>query len=416
MNATDGCHIVEMTRGNAMLTLAHIFLPIYMTCDSGWLTCLIVDSVNMQTRRANHLTLMSQALPVPSSTGHAFNALIEEINRHIQLQSIVWLNVFHAVPGILNLADLPSSPPTTPAPPHESEDYFTTKVFDSAVAVPDYQANNPVSISAPRPAVPPGTVDVAFVERYIPPTSSKEFSELFFEGGRSILSDRLVELNPNNGVLLFIYPTQRGAKTFQKDYLLPILEPILRSAMVTEKLSYNLVDFLGSMPAVDDMMGFEDMDARIGAFCHQVSSAERTPLSKYQSEAATYSLIHSSRQSIVLDKSTWATDWWTKQEKPRIREAVRNFYAHRHSTGSDIPVFSGVDLVEKILAGVRDRRYPMDYGADESHRVPKVPTTPIELGVFVIRKSPTRPGSSGRASNQGDGLLDTIVEASPPPP
>ena len=355
-----------------------------------------MDSVAAPSRRAGQVTVLSQALPVPSSPGHAFPLLIQSINNRVQPQSMVWINVFHAVPGTLNLADLPISPPTTPAPPHEGEDYFTTKVFDSAVAVPDYQTTNPVSVTSPRPAVAPCSIDVIFVERYIPPTNAKEFSELFFEAGRSILSDRLVELSSNNGTLLFVYPTRRGGRTFVNDYLNPILEPILRSAMVTEKLSYTLVDSLGKMPAVDEMMTFEDLDARIAAFCEQLSSTGRTPLSKFHSSSTTYTLIHNSRHNVTLDKSTWAGEWWIKQEKPRIREAIKTFFAkRREQNDNESPLFAGIELVEKILNGVRDRRYPQEVTAESGQRKEKLPTAGIEIGVFVIQKSSARPGSSG---------------------
>jgi hypothetical protein len=302
---------------------------------------------------------------------------------------MVWINVFHAVPSTLNLADLPSSPPTTPAARYEGEDYFTTKVFDSAVAVPDYQVSGPNRTGSPRPAVPPGTIEISMVERYIPPTNSKEFEELFFDSGRSILSDRLVELSSKNGTLIFIYPTRRGGRIFVNEYLSPILEPILRSVMVTEKLGFNLIDTIGSMPAVDTMMTFEDMDARMGAFCKQLSGSRTTPLNRFHTRSTHYSLIHSSKQSVQLDKATWAGDWWMKQEKPRIREAVKKYFAKiRRPNDQESPWFAGIELVERILNGVRDRRYPLeDHPTEGAERKEKIPTTGVEVGVFVIQKS-----------------------------
>lgn len=309
------------------------------------------------------------------------------------------------MPGSINLADLPTSPPTTPALPNEGDDYFTTKVFDSAVAVPDYQGEGQITSPSPRPVVVPSSVDVTVVERYIPPTSEREFSELFFSSGRSILSDRLVELSSSNGTLVFIYPTRRGGQTFMKDYLSPVLEPILRAMMVGDNLPYSLINELGYMPAVNELSTFEDMRARFEDFCQQLSTSQSTPLDRFHHTPATYSVIHASKQEVTLIKDVWAKDWWNRQEKPRVRNLIKEYNKRlRRSGDDDTPPFQGTELVERLLervaTGRRSIRTDTGVGsavttpATEHLRTPSrdvehhaTPMSPIEVAVFIVQKT-----------------------------
>jgi hypothetical protein len=315
------------------------------------------------------------------------------------------------VPGSINLADLPTSPPTTPAPPNEGDDYFTTKVFDSAVAVPDYQGEEQITSPSPRPVVVPSSVDVTIVERYIPPTSEREFSELFFSSGRSILSDRFVELSPNNGTLVFIYPTRRGGQTFMKEYLSPVLEPILRAMMVGDNLPYSLINDLGYMPAVNELFTFEDMRARFEDFCQQLSTSQSTPLDRFHHTSATYSVIHASKQEVTLVREVWAKDWWNRQEKPRIRNLIKEYNKRLRLSGDDSsPLFQGTELVQRLLervaTGRRSVRTDTNVGgtgspattpATEHLRPPSrgvehhaTPISPIEVAVFIVQKTAVR--------------------------
>ena len=66
---------------------------------------------------------------------------------------MTWINVFHAIPGKFNLQDLPRSPPSTPGPAIGGEDYFTEKVFDSAVSIADYQQDLSELPRSPCPVV-----------------------------------------------------------------------------------------------------------------------------------------------------------------------------------------------------------------------------------------------------------------------
>lgn len=363
----------------------------------------------------SRVTVLSQALPLPS-TNHAFPLIINEIHDRTLSKSTVWINVYHAVPGSINLASLPTSPPTTPAPPTEGLDYFSTKVFDSAVAVPDYQGED-LSTPSPHPVVAPSSVDVTIVERYIPPTSEKEFSELFFVSGRSILSDRIVELSPNNGSLIFIYPTKRGGDTFVNEHLSPVLEPILRAMMVGDNLPYSLISELGKMPAVKELSTFEEMKARLEGFCQQLSSGDATPLDRFHHTSVVYTVMHASKQEVTLTREAWAKEWWNKQEKPRIRKLVSDYHLRARRSNDDVsPPFQGTELVERLLervaTGRRTLRGDSTLGGtgsalgtpatemlrppsrDTEHHPPGTPASPIEVAVFVVKKSARR-GSKG---------------------
>ncbi|KAK5755465.1 hypothetical protein LTS12_014450 [Elasticomyces elasticus] len=90
---------------------------------------------------SNPLRVLSHALPSPSSEGHIFPTIIGAIHDSTPSSPTQWINVFHAIPGRFNLADLPTSPPATPGPAIAGEDYFTQKTFDSAVPISDYQGD-----------------------------------------------------------------------------------------------------------------------------------------------------------------------------------------------------------------------------------------------------------------------------------
>lgn len=393
----------------------------------------VVESIGDRVARTSEVKMVCQALPTPSIMGHAYPALINALYQRLRPKQIRWMNVFHAVPGTMNLSDLPSSPPTTPAAPHEAEDYFAMSVFDSAVAVPDYQQRTEPrsTVFSPKPAVSPGSADITMLERYIPPTSAREFDELFFEHGHSLLSDRLLELG-QNGVLIFIYPTQKGGKTFTREYLGPIIDPLLRKLMISENLHGSLLDELGSMPAVKDLLSFEDMQARVQAFCSGLTAStspggsvttsrpkEKTAIPSLNVRAKTstspekltsahqhaeYLLLDAFPYSVHPTKKAWAEDWWVKQEKPRIRRIVADYLAknsgmrQREGAGKDTPLFAGFEMVETILNGVKDLKYadPADAPSPMQVHAPSLqvtPTTPTASEGEALRPHLSR-GSS----------------------
>ena len=295
---------------------------------------------------------------------------------------LTWINVFHAIPGRFNLADLPTSPPATPGPPVGGDDYFTQKVFDSAVSILDYQDNMTSLPRSPRPVVPPSSIDVSIVERYIPPSSANEFAEMFDPNGSSILVDRLVELSPDNGSLLFIYPTRHGAQTFMREYLGPILDPLLRTMVVVNGLSSDLCITLGNMRAVHQLLDHDSLRQRIATLCNRLAHGN-TASRRFHGRRPAFSLSHASKQTVKLQRGVWAREWWTKQEKTRLRQAFNNHYQESQPRGSmSMSEYapqpsSATGLLQQLLDGV---------AGSPKHEF-EMPDHEIEVSVFVITRS-----------------------------
>lgn len=293
-------------------------------------------------------------------------------------RTTTWINVFHALPGRFNLVDLPRSPPTTPGQPFQGEDYFTQKVFDTAVTVADYHTDLSLLPRSPRPAVPPGSVNLAIVERYIPPTSTLEFVSMFDVNAPSILVDRLVELSPGNGTLLFIYPTRSGAKTFAQDYLAPVLDPLLRSLAMLHGLPMAFCDAVGRLPVIDQMLDYDELESRMRQLCSQLSKTSRSS----HSISSRYEMVHASTGLVHPMRSIWASKWWIKQEKERLREQTSRWTQDAQSRrkadtrGVERSVASA-EVLGQLFSGLDTRSYPAG----------QPPNRGIEVGVFVIRRT-----------------------------
>ena len=293
--------------------------------------------------------------------------------------SMTWINVFHAIPGKFNLADIPTSPPNTPGPAIGGDDYFTQKVFDSAVPIADYQEDMSSLPRSPLPVVAPSSVDISIVERYIPPLSTNEFATMFDPNGPSVLVDRLIELSPKNGTLIFIYPTRTGAQTFMKEYLGPILDPILRMMVVVHGLSSDLSRTLGSMASADQLPEHESLQHRIASLCSRLTQRS-TIAERFHGRRPRFSLSYASKEYVWLDRDAWARDWWTKQEKPRIRETVTKYTQEAQKKSSNEYAersVSPTELLQQLLDGVV--RKPYQQGQEPEHGV--------EVSVFVIKRS-----------------------------
>jgi hypothetical protein len=393
-----------------------------------------VNNIDPEGGASGHLKILSHALPTPSLSGHAFPAIIDAVEQATSHQSIVWINVWHAVSGRFSLEDLPKSPPTTPAAPMGGDDYFTTKIFNMAVEVPDYSQKatvQPLS-QTPRPAISPSSIDVSIVERYIPPGSTVEFAELFSPTGRSFLSDRLVELSPDHGTLLFVYPTKIGGATFKNDYIGPILEPLLRELGTTHDLSTNILIDIGAMPALDQLITFDDMEARLREFCRALSGdATSTPHGRFNRSGTQYSIIHACKEEVLLERNVWAKDWWSRQEKAKIQQAFQTHHVEKPGilTGSksappnaqaaahvatarketrDAARTGNDQLVQRAQTEglmrayerARGEKRPEDNEQLILELLQRVATKPyktsppskgVEVGVFVIRKTMKRP-------------------------
>lgn len=345
----------------------------------------LVENLRTSSSPTDSLKILSHALPSTSASGHIFSKVISAIHVSTPVSPITpltWINVFHAIPGRFNLADLPTSPPNTPGPPVGGDDYFTQKIFDSAVSILDYQDDMTSLPRSPRPVVPPSSIDVSIVERYIPPSTSHEFAQMFDPNGSSILVDRLVELSPDNGSLLFIYPTRTGAQTFMKEYLGPILDPLLRTMVVVHGLSSDLCILLGSMATVHQLLDHDSLQQRILALCASLTQRD-TAAQRFHGRRPVFSLSHASKQYVKLPRGVWAREWWTKQEKTRLKQTIENHYQESQPRRSSVNEYgpqpvSATVLLQQLLDGV----------AGTPKQKLEVPGhADIEVSVFVITRS-----------------------------
>lgn len=343
---------------------------------------------------AGTLKILSHALPRTSATGHVFGTVVGHMHASRPASPIRpanCINVLHAIPvaiGRFNLADLPSTPPISPALAVDG-DYFT-QTFDSAVLVSDYQDNALATPRTPRPIVPPASIDVAIVERYIPPSTSHEFAEMFNPNGSSILVDRLIELSPHNGSLLFIYPTRRGGRTFMKDYLGPILDPLLRTMVVVHGLSTALCSSIGTMTAVEHLPHYDSMLLRMASLCDMLTTQQDTSARRFHGSRSTFSLSYAARHRVKLERGVWAREWWTKQEKNRIKQILDTHWRDNEARKSGFEhagagagaaahqATSSTVLLQHLLDGVVGRG-ELDRDEPEGEG--------IEVGVFVLKRS-----------------------------
>ena len=323
----------------------------------------------------NTLLTLCQSQPCPLSTDvgpvtSAFTPILEALQSNLEPGQ--YIEVTHAVPPQFSMALLPSSPMCTPNPTSGERDYFSMNVFSKAVVAlhHDDVLKSPVP-SSPHPVVPPSTVGVTLLERYIPPSTEQEYLDLFSMDAPSVLVDRLVELSPNGGSLVFVYPTLSGASAFASRYLGPLLDPLLRTMVSIHGLTTDLSHDIGKMVAVDSMFQFEKLVRKITFLLPRLGRT--SPGSS--ATARKYTLVQSTKQVVDVARATW-TEWWLQQEAPRIKEAVRKYYKR----GSRLPQRRDITeggLAREVLDGVKGRSYgPYDQPRDG-----------IEVGVFVIKRT-----------------------------
>ncbi|KAJ6257065.1 hypothetical protein Dda_7949 [Drechslerella dactyloides] len=333
------------------------------------------------------------------------------------------------------------------SPPHE-RDFFSSTIFNSVV-----MAQDPMSYATPstfptpilqrptpNPALPPFSLHFSLLERYIPPPTPTADSAMFSTYS-SVLLDRVVELSPNGGSLLFIYPTKTGARQFRDRYLGKVLDPLLRRLMVLHRLRDDLLWGISRMVAVEQMQEFEDLKDRLEHFCRRLSEKSRDEVADEKRYAGpnffhpNVSLVHAQKVNVALSQFSWR-EWWTFQESTRIREIVKNHFSVTPSqdgganqsfiespiSGSEAaaigqpglatPIqYSGpMDLAREILDGVKvTTTRPSSRGMGEavlaSSMVGPTPSWPvvgevgspthtrrkpeketIEIGVFVLRR------------------------------
>jgi hypothetical protein len=192
---------------------------------------------------------------------------------------------------------------------------------------------------------------------------------MFTFRGRSLLYDRLIELSSDDGVLLFIYPTKTGARTFMQQYLGPILDPLLRTVTVVHDLHSELGRSLGQMSSVNYLDEYDHLEAQVRKYCEAMVERHANP-----EKRANYEVIHAAKEEILLQRSAWADDWWIKQEKPRVRDVITKYFSKSKKLPSS--EMSAATLIQAVLEGVSER----DYHDGE-------PSKGVEVGVFMVKKT-----------------------------
>lgn len=324
--------------------------------------------------------MVAQLLPLrmngASSSKPVFESILETIQTKVTTTEPPYITITHAVPHMIAMDEVPTSPPATPNAAHLSEDYFDMQtIFSHAAVVPTYHSiANSLTVSSARPSNPvvaPASIHVSVLERYIPPASTQEYMDFFSISSRSYLVDRLAELSADGGTLLLLYPTKTGAKTFASQYLGPILEPLLRQFVFYNNLYTDIASTLGHMGAVDGMLGFEQLKSKIRRLCNELS---RRGLPR-SGPRSTFTIVHSSIGEAILDGSTWR-DAYIHQEQARMRKNLVDY----QKMGGRMPEPVGH---REITHGMLVRQVTDGLKASREGAGGKA----VELGVFVIRRT-----------------------------
>lgn len=349
--------------------------------DNGIQTAL--SSIFDSNKGLDAVRLVSQTLPYPRAPQQGvrlptqstvFGSIIESIQVRVRPARPPYIHVVHAVPEDFSLSNLPTSPPSTPGHLSQMDNYFnSTTVFSSASTAHVYHDvyGGVRSVSWPHPIVPPCSIHVSVLERYIPPSTPHEYRDMFSHGRPSVLTDRLLELSPSGGCLLFIYPTRVGANTFKSQYLGPLLDPLLRQLVVVNGFSADVSRDLGRLEAVNYMDDFDTMKTNVEGLCRKLSG-----------ETAKFTVIEAGTGRASLDRNLW-TEWYIQQERPRMKSLLSRSWqisGGRHTPTLNSPETSGGQLsssmlLSEIIEGIKRRQYET------------FPKGDIELGVFVIRRS-----------------------------
>ncbi|KAL9602676.1 MAG: hypothetical protein Q9219_001666 [cf. Caloplaca sp. 3 TL-2023] len=290
-----------------------------------------------------------------------------------------YIDVTHVVAAKTSFSQLPNSPMTTPNRPAAEAsmgDYFSmprTVVFSrGTIAVSHTEsrknlAENPINKAVPQTVVAPSSIAISILERFLPPATRAELDDLFKWDQPSALVDRMTELKPGSGTLLFVYPTRRGAMTFRNDYLGPILDPLLRTMIGVHGISPSLVYDIADFETIDAMHDFERLRVKMSQL---LASMNR----KGAGNLHQFTISEAGKQSVHLQRDAWA-EWFTEQEIPRIRDIMNKYYGRAVNLpqGGD---FTAAGLVREIADGVKSRPYEAG----------EAPREGIEIGVFVIKR------------------------------
>lgn len=345
----------------------------------------IVTNIDPNAASVVAVLCHSQPCPLPNNATEAevttaFHGLMSRIQTKIDSHHRS-INITHAIPVKFSMGQIPNSPATTPSihsSGHAPIDYFSlqTNVFSNAVVAMGHQDALKTSVpSSPHPVVPPASMNISLLERFIPPSTTEEYTHLFSTDGPSVLVDRLIELSPNGGSLIFIYPTVVGATTFANTYLGPLLHPLLRTMCSIHSLSMDFGAGVGSIGAVDQMLSYESMTRKINLLLRKLGRGT----SAIHRTVPKYTLLRHSKQSVNLDRKTWS-DWWTHQETTRMRVVVDRYLQRGQMMPTRVAgkTVTAATLVQEVLDGVKDGRKYAEYDVEREG---------IEVGVYVIKRT-----------------------------
>ncbi|KAI4169786.1 MAG: hypothetical protein LQ343_005435 [Gyalolechia ehrenbergii] len=320
--------------------------------------------------------LSRAVLGAPSALDGIVSALQ---TRFEQVSADRYIEVTHAVSSRSSFSQLPNSPVTTPNRPAAEAsmgDYFSmprTVVFAKGTIAASHAesrkilAENPINRAIPQTVVVPSSIAISVLERFIPPATKAEYLDLFKWDQPSALVDRMAELKPDNGNLVFVYPTRKGALTFRNDYLGPILDPLLRTMMGVHGISPTLVYEIAKLEAIDSMRDFEQLKAKVAQLIAKMNG-------KVGGKLHRFTIAEASKQSVHIGRDAWA-EWLTEQELPRLRDIMNQYYGramHLPQSGD----FTAAGLVREVVDGIKTRAY----------EVGEAPREGIEIGVFVIKR------------------------------
>lgn len=157
-----------------------------------------------------------------------------------------------------------------------------------------------------------------------------------------------------------------------KDYLGPVLDPLLRSVTVVHELSSSLGRNLGEMAAVEHLANYEALRNQVEQFLQKLNHGPSS-FTPGSSGRTSYTLIHAAKEDLILERKAWASDWWIKQEKQRVRDLVLKYFRKKVPNSE----LTSNSLIQEILDGVAQRECP------STGKGPRG----VELGVFLIKKS-----------------------------
>ena len=164
---------------------------------------------------------------------------------------------------------------------------------------------------------------------------------------------------------------------FKRDYLGPILEPLLRSICIVHGIPLEAGKKVAEMLAVNRMLEYSEFRARLQAFCNTLNDGSLAH-ERNHGRGVKFSVEYASKQEMLLPKEVWAAHWYTKQEKPRISHILNSFFS-KGSESKKLPDEQDItapNLVKEIL----DRVSKDSYTRGE-------PTKGVEFGVYVVKKS-----------------------------